>query len=342
MKTAVVILNYNGEPLLHELLPKVVAYSPQAEVIVADNASTDGSLALLKRDFPQVRVIELPENFGFAEGYNRALAQVEADFFVLLNSDVEVTENWLAPLLRFLADNPDVAACQPKLLSYNRRSQFEYAGACGGCIDRWGYSFCRGRILNTVENDHGQYDTPADIFWATGACLCIRADKFREAGGLDGRFFAHMEEIDLCWRLNARGNRIVCVPQSVVYHIGAKTLNKESPFKTYLNFRNNALMIYKNAPDARHILAVRFWLDLLAAAHLLLQGKTENAFAVVRALRDSRRMRRDFETDRRQNMQAATATKLAGFFHGSILWAYYVRRVKVARNLHLSNTTNQK
>lgn len=333
MKTSVVILNYNGETLLRELLPKAVAYSPQAEVVVADNASTDGSLALLKRDFPQVRLVELPENFGFAEGYNRALAQLDADCFVLLNSDVEVTENWLSPLVRFLEDNPDAAACQPKLLSYARRSQFEYAGACGGCIDRLGYPFCRGRILGTVEDDQGQYDAVADVFWATGACLCIRADKFREAGGFDGRFFAHMEEIDLCWRLNARGNRIACVPQSVVYHIGAKTLDKESPLKTYLNFRNNALMIYKNAPDAKRILAVRFWLDIVAAAHLLVQGKAANARAVVRALRDSRRMRRSFAADRERNLQATVAAPAAGFFAGSILWAYYVKRVKVARNL---------
>lgn len=335
MKTSVVILNYNGESLLRELLPKVVAYSPEAEVVVADNASTDGSIALLKHDFPHVRLLELPENFGFAEGYNRALAQLDADYFVLLNSDVEVTEQWLSPLVRFLDDNSDAAACQPKLLSYAHRSQFEYAGACGGYIDRLGYPFCRGRILGTVENDHGQYDTTADIFWATGACLCLRADKFREVGGLDGRFFAHMEEIDLCWRLNARGYRIACVPQSVVYHIGAKTLNKESPLKTYLNFRNNALMIYKNAPDAKHILAVRFWLDLAAAAHLLLQGKVKNACAVVRALRDSRQMQSAFAADRKQNLQLTTAQHHAGQFRGSILWQYYIKRIKMAQNLPL-------
>ena len=335
MKTSVVILNYNGESLLRELLPKVVAYSPQAEVVVADNASTDGSLALLKRDFPQVRLVELPENFGFAEGYNRALAQLDADYFVLLNSDVEVTENWLLPLTLFLDENPDAAACQPKLLSYTHRSQFEYAGACGGYIDRLGYPFCRGRILNTVETDHGQYDAIANIFWATGACLCIRADKFREVGGLDSRFFAHMEEIDLCWRLNARGYRIACVPQSVVYHIGAKTLDKESPLKTYLNFRNNALMIYKNAPAAKRILCARFWLDLAAAAHLLLQGKTKNAAAVLRAMRHSRRMRRDFAADRQQNLRLTVVPEPEGLFRGSILWQYYVKRVKMARNLPL-------
>ena len=333
MKIAVVILNYNGAALLHDLLPKVVEFSPQAEVIVADNASTDDSLAVLRDEFPQVRLIQLEKNFGFAEGYNRALAQIDAEVFVLLNSDVEVTPNWLVPMVDYLGKHPEVAACQPKLMSYNHRTQFEYAGACGGQIDMLGYPFCRGRILDTVEEDRGQYDEVADIFWATGACLCIRADRFREVGGLDGRFFAHMEEIDLCWRLGARGHRIVCVPQSVVYHIGAKTLNAESPFKTYLNFRNCALMIYKNSLHAHCVLFVRFWLDMVAALHLLLQRKPKNAAAVLRALHDFHRMRSDFKKDRDKNLKKTVVARPAGFFADSILWQYYFRKRKVARDL---------
>ena len=262
MSVAVVILNYNGKKLLEELLPKVIAYSPEAEVIVADNASTDGSLALMETTFRDTRLIKLPRNFGFAGGYNEALSKVKADYYVLLNSDVEVTENWLAPLISYMDAHPRTAACQPKIKSYYQRTHFEYAGACGGYIDKFGYPFCRGRILDTLEPDNGQYDTVTDIFWATGACLFVRAEKYHKVGGLDERFFAHMEEIDLCWRLKARGNAIVCIPQSTVYHMGAQTLNKEHPRKTYLNFRNNWLMLYKNAP--KHIgrtLFERLFLD---------------------------------------------------------------------------------
>ncbi|MGN0186683.1 MAG: glycosyltransferase family 2 protein [Paludibacteraceae bacterium] len=334
MKTAVVILNYNGEALLRTLLPSVVEHSPHAEVIVADNASTDGSLNLLRQTFPQVRLITLSENYGFAEGYNRALAQIEADYFVLLNSDVEVTVHWLEPLIDYMAQHTDVAACQPKIKSYTDRTKFEYAGACGGYIDALGYPFCRGRILSTLEPDNGQYDTVADVFWASGACLLVRADKFREVGGLDGRFFAHMEEIDLCWRLQARGNRIVCLPQSTVYHIGAKTLATEHPMKTYLNFRNNLLMIYKNEPAASTILTARLLLDWVAALHLLCQGKWRNVCAVLRAQKDFFVMRKHFVADRCKNLQATVNHNINGKFQGSILWQYYIRRRRVAHNLH--------
>lgn len=334
MKTAVVILNYNGEALLRTLLPTVVAYSPQAEVVVADNASTDGSLQLLRQTFPQVRIIALSENYGFAEGYNRALAQVDADYFVLLNSDVEVTEHWLEPLSDYMMQHVDVAACQPKIMSYTDRTKFEYAGACGGYIDALGYPFCRGRIFSTVESDNGQYDNVADVFWASGACLLVRADKFREVGGLDGRFFAHMEEIDFCWRLLARGSRIVCIPQSTVYHIGAKTLAKEHPMKTYLNFRNNLLMIYKNAASATIILTLRILLDWLAAAQFLLQGRVANFTAVLRAQKDFFGMRKNFVSDRRENLQATVNKDIKCKLQGSVLWQYYIARRKVARKLH--------
>ncbi len=333
MKIAVVILNYNGESLLREFLPKVVAFSSQAEVVVADNASTDGSIALLKNEFPQVRTICLSENFGFAEGYNRALAEIDADYFVLLNSDVEVTENWLSPMLDFMESHAEVAACQPKILSYNEREKFEYAGACGGYIDSLGYPFCRGRIFTTVESDEGQYDKIAPVFWASGACLFVRADKFREVGGLDGRFFAHMEEIDFCWRLQARGNRLVCVPQSTIFHIGAKTLAKENPMKTYLNFRNNLLMIYKNERHATRILAARFLLDWVAAFQMLLQGKLGDFKAVFRAQRDFCRQKKTFAEARAENLQLTINNDLDGRLSGSILWNYYVKRKKVARKL---------
>ncbi|MBQ2293175.1 MAG: glycosyltransferase, partial [Bacteroidaceae bacterium] len=258
-RIAVVILNFNGAEMLRAFLPSVVDYSPEAEVIVADNCSTDASAQVMREEFPTVRYIQLEKNYGFADGYNRALAQVEAEYFLLLNSDVEVTQGWLAPMLEYMDSHPGVAACQPKLLSYKNKIEFEYAGACGGFIDKYGYPYCRGRIFDTVEEDKGQYDSVAELFWATGAALMIRAEDYRAAGGLDGTFFAHMEEIDLCWRLRSRGRGIVCIPQSCVYHVGGATLNKSNPRKTYLNFRNNLLMLYKNLPENElsHVMFVR-------------------------------------------------------------------------------------
>lgn len=342
MSVAVVILNYNGKKLLEELLPKVIAYSPEAEVIVADNASTDGSVALMETTFIDTRLIKLPRNFGFAGGYNEALSKVKADYYVLLNSDVEVTENWLAPLISYMDAHPRTAACQPKIKSYYQRTHFEYAGACGGYIDKFGYPFCRGRILDTLEPDNGQYDTVTDIFWATGACLFIRAEKYHKVGGLDERFFAHMEEIDLCWRLKARGNAIVCIPQSTVYHMGAQTLNKEHPRKTYLNFRNNWLMLYKNAPKhIGRILFVRLFLDWAAAAHLMIQGKFPNAFAIIKAELSFLSKYRQFRYDRKNNLHLTKATKPKGLFNGLILWSYYVRKEQTAQNLIWKETENR-
>ena len=252
-KISHVILNWNGSEMLRTFLPSVVEFSQQdeVEICVADNGSTDDSVEVVRREFPQVRLIELASNYGFADGYNRALQQVDAEYVVLLNSDVEVTPHWLVPLMKYMDHHPEVAACQPKIRSYRQRGMFEYAGAAGGYIDRYGYPFCRGRILDKVEKDGGQYDSVESVFWATGAALFIRLKDYREAGGLDGRFFAHMEEIDLCWRLRARGRGIVCIPQSEVYHVGGATLAKENPRKTFLNFRNNLLMLYKNLQIGR-------------------------------------------------------------------------------------------
>ncbi len=233
MKVAIVILNWNGQQMLADYLGQVVEYSKdEAEIIVADNGSTDDSVEWVRTHFPEVRIIQLDRNYGFAEGYNKALVQVDCTYYVLLNSDVEVTPHWLTPLIEEMDARPEVAACQPKILSEVRKGSFEYAGACGGYIDRFGYPFCRGRIFDTVEEDHGQYDTPQEVLWASGCCLMIRADDYWSADGLDGRFFAHNEEIDLCWRLYQTGRKIFCFPQSTVYHVGGGTLPKGNPRKT--------------------------------------------------------------------------------------------------------------
>lgn len=324
-RIAVVILNFNGAEMLRAFLPSVVDYSPEAEVIVADNCSTDASAQVMREEFPAVRYIQLEKNYGFADGYNRALAQVEAEYFLLLNSDVEVTQGWLAPMLEYMDSHPEVAACQPKLLSYKNKKEFEYAGACGGFIDKYGYPYCRGRIFDTVEEDKGQYDSVAELFWATGAALMIRAEDYRAAGGLDGTFFAHMEEIDLCWRLRSRGRGIVCIPQSCVYHVGGATLNKSNPRKTYLNFRNNLLMLYKNLPEneLRHVMFVRALLDYVAAFKSLLSGDAAGCRAVLQARRDFRRIKHDYSDLRRENLEKSVEADVKERTSFSILWKYY-------------------
>ena len=324
-RIAVVILNFNGAEMLRAFLPSVVDYSPEAEVIVADNCSTDASAQVMREEFPAVRYIQLEKNYGFADGYNRALAQVEAEYFLLLNSDVEVTQGWLAPMLEYMDSHPDVAACQPKLLSYKNKKEFEYAGACGGFIDKYGYPYCRGRIFDTVEEDKGQYDSVAELFWATGAALMIRAEDYRAAGGLDGTFFAHMEEIDLCWRLRSRGRGIVCIPQSCVYHVGGATLNKSNPRKTYLNFRNNLLMLYKNLPENElsHVMFVRALLDYVAAFKSLLSGDAAGCRAVLQARRDFRRIKYDYSDLRRENLEKCVEVDVKERTSFSILWKYY-------------------
>ena len=332
MKLSIVILNWNGAEMLRRFLPSVIAYSvgEGIEICVADNASTDNSVDMLRHDFPDVRLILLEENYGFAEGYNRALAQVEATYVLLLNSDVEVTPGWLLPMLAYMDAHPEVAACQPKVRSFYRKEEFEHAGACGGFMDKYGYPFCRGRMMDTVEVDAGQYDTVTSIFWATGAALLIRTADYREAGGLDARFFAHMEEIDLCWRLRSRGRTIVCIPQSVVYHVGGGTLNKANPHKTYLNFRNNLLMLYKNLPEAElhHVMRVRWCLDMLAALQFLLKGEWGNVCALFRARRDYAVMRPACYSARSWNMANAVQTIQPERFRWSLLWRYYVKGIR--------------
>lgn len=332
-KLAIVILNWNGKEMLLRYLAGVLRCSrSEATVYVADNASTDVSLELLNTRFrPDVHTIELDRNYGFAEGYNKALRQIDAEYFLLLNSDVEVTEDWLTPLVSFMDANPDVAACQPKLLAVHDRSRFEYAGASGGYLDHYGYPFCRGRLFDTVERDNGQYDDVADVLWATGAALMIRSKDYWEAGGLDGRFFAHNEEIDLCWRLRIRGRRICCVPQSCVYHVGGGTLPKSNPMKTFLNFRNNLTMLYKCLPDAElgHVMRVRWILDYMAAWQMLLLKFSWGDFcAVYRARHAFRKWKKDFAADRAEIQSSRKETSASLRQPYSLLWQYYVKGCK--------------
>ena len=328
-KLAIVILNWNGASMLRQYLPTVLLYSrDEAAVYVADNASSDDSLSLLKTKFPEVRIVELDRNRGFADGYNKALRQIDAEYYLLLNSDIEVTHHWLTPLIEFMDSHADVAACQPKLLSIFDRDQFEYAGASGGYLDRYGYPFCRGRIFDTIERDNGQYDYPADVLWATGAALMVRSKDYWDVGGLDGRFFAHNEEIDLCWRLRIRGRRIVCLPESHVYHVGGGTLPKSNPMKTYLNFRNNLTMLYKCLPDdeLRHVMRWRWLLDYVAAFEtLILNRNFGDCRAIFRARRHFRRWRAEFEQDRQRIQASRVLKEIPEQRSFSLLWQYYVK-----------------
>ena len=341
-KVSVVIMNWNAEHLLRQFLPGLIAHSTlphdvgEVEVVVADNGSTDGSegyVFSLIGDNPSLRWLPLGMNHGFAEGYNQALLQVDTEYVVLLNDDVEVTPHWLDPLVTFMDAHPEVAVCQPKLLSQRQRDTFEYAGACGGYLDRYGYPFCRGRLFDTIESDHGQYDQPAHLLWASGACLLIRQHDYHEAGGLDGRFFAHMEEVDLCWRLRLYGRDIVCIPASTVYHVGGASLAAGSPRKTFLNFRNNLLMLYKNLPDneLHRVLAVRSLFDLLAAFVFLFKGERGNYKAVFQARREFRTMKAEYRL-LRQSVREKAAICGNPTLHVNerrplcLLWQYHVRR----------------
>lgn len=287
-EVAIVILNYNGQKFLEQFLDSVIDSSEGAEVIVADNASTDDSLYYLKENYSNIRTIELTENFGFTGGYNKALEQVQAKYYVLLNSDIQCPSNWLTPLLQLMESDEQIAACQPKIKLFSDQESFEHAGAAGGYMDYMGYPFCRGRIMHELEYDDGQYDDTVDVFWATGACLFIRADLYHRFGGLDDRFFAHMEEIDLCWRLKSEGYKIKAVGTSEVYHVGGGTLSRENPKKTYLNFRNGLFLLFKNLPSSKLFLViyVRMILDGIAGVRFLLKGEVKNLWAVLKAHRD--------------------------------------------------------
>jgi GT2 family glycosyltransferase len=333
MKTSVVILNWNGKTLMEEYLPNVVSntiiegYS-DVELVVADNGSIDGSIAFLEENYDgKIKRIDLGHNHGFAEGYNQALAQVDSKYAVLLNSDVKVTPGWLPVLVDYMDAHPDVAACQPKIRSLRRENFFEHAGAAGGFIDFLGYPFCRGRVLSFVEEDLKQYEIPIDVFWATGACLCVRMDDYRNAGGFDARFFAHMEEIDLCWRFRSRGHRVVCLPQSCIYHLGGATLNKENPRKTFLNYRNNLLMLYKNCMGNffLRVFIIRFFLDYMSVIIFLFSGKLGDVKAVLRARLSFWKMRPHFKTQRLENIQQTKISHIPEMYMGSMIFGYYFR-----------------
>ena len=305
-KTSVVILNWNGAKLLKQFLPTVLMHTQteDCEVVVADNNSSDNSIEVLRQQFPNVKLILLDKNYGFAEGYNKALQQIDSEYVVLLNSDVETSFNWLNPLIEHLEQNRDTAAVQPKILSYTNKTMFEYAGAAGGFIDRYGYPFCRGRILHELEEDKGQYDEPIEIFWATGACLCMRKDDYMEAGGLDGDFFAHMEEIDLCWRIHSAGYRIKAVTSGTVYHLGGGSLPASNPRKTYLNFRNNLLLLHKNLPqkEGKRLLFIRRLYDPLAFFMFVAKLDFKNAKAIINAHLDFKKMRKEYNTFPQTNL----------------------------------------
>ncbi len=326
-KLAIVILNWNGKRFLEQFLPSLVRSLPDyAEIVVADNASTDGSVRFLKECHPDVCVLEHAHNEGFAQGYNMALAHIEAQYYCLLNSDIEVTEHWIEPVIEMMDANPTIAAVQPKLLSYSNRDEFEYAGACGGYIDKYGYPFCRGRVFESLEKDYGQYDSEADIFWATGAALFVRSDVYRTMGGLDPDFFAHMEEIDFCWRIKNAGYKIKVNPASVVYHIGGGTLPKNNAFKTYLNFRNNLFLLLKNLPEERLTVtfALRFFLDQLAAFAFLLQGHFKDFVAVYKAMFQFYSRYKEFKAKRNTLPKLA----FADTFPESVVFIHYFKRKK--------------
>ncbi|WP_102407973.1 glycosyltransferase family 2 protein [Parabacteroides bouchesdurhonensis] len=336
-RISVVILNWNGAKLLEEFLPSVITYTPAeiAEIVVADNGSTDNSLEILKDKFPTVRIIPFTTNYGFAEGYNQALNHIDSEYTVLLNSDVEVTSGWLDALITVLDSDNSIACAQPKIRSQRNKEYFEYAGAAGGYLDIYGYPFCRGRVLHIIEKDQGQYDTTTDILWATGACLFVRTQTYKDVGGLDAQFFAHQEEVDMCWRLRCRGYRLVCIPQSIVYHVGGATLNMESPQKTFLNFRNNLLMLYKNLPEdkIRHVMRVRFWLDYIAATKFLLSGHPKNAKAVYDARKEFFSLKNSYLSIRKENLKKTILKKIPELMQQSLILQFYLKGKKTYHQL---------
>lgn len=341
---AIVILNWNGQKYLEQFLPTVVQYSFnenfETHLYVADNASTDDSIAFLEQHYPQIQRVVLSINYGFAEGYNQALANIQADFYLLLNSDVEVTENWINPLLKTLQKDGSIAACQPKIKMHADKAFFEYAGGSGGWLDRLGYPFCRGRLFSIVELDEGQYDDTVEVFWATGAALFIKADLYHKVGGFDGDYFAHMEEIDLCWRLKRAGYRIMVCPTSVVYHVGGGTLNKSNPFKNYLNFRNSLVTLLKNENSLKlsWLIPTRLVLDGLAGCLFLVEGKFKDIWSIIRA---------HFYVYghllailKKRKIAKKTIAQLSigsfrqqGIYKGSLVWQFYLKKKRFFREL---------
>nr|WP_314896798.1 glycosyltransferase family 2 protein [uncultured Flavobacterium sp.] len=329
MKIAVVILNWNGVQLLEQFLPSIVKYSLEATIYVADNASTDDSISFVLANFPSVKIVKNDINLGFAGGYNEALKHIDAEIYALVNSDIEVTENWLQPILKTFEKEPETATIQPKILDYKNKEYFEYAGAAGGFIDQYGYPYCRGRIFDTLEKDNGQYDDNCEIFWASGACFFIRSSVYKEQKGFDADFFAHQEEIDLCWRVFNKGYKIKYNSESVVYHVGGATLQQGNPKKTYLNFRNSLLMLTKNLPKDKlyWILFFRMILDGIAGMQFILQGKMNHFIAIVKAhgsfyglYAANYKKREKFQSEKYYNTK-------------SIVYLYFIKKVRIFKHL---------
>lgn len=341
IKTAVVILNWNGLGWLKKFMPSVISFSAESDtaVYMADNGSTDGSADWVTNNINDVRVIRFNSNHGFAGGYNKALKQIRAKYFVLLNSDVEVTENWLKPLTEFMDQNPEVASCQPKVRSFYRKEYFEYAGAAGGYIDKFGYTFCRGRIFDHVEKDNGQYDNYTDIFWSTGACMMVRSDAWSQCGGFDEDFFAHMEEVDLCWRFHLAGFRISYVPDSVVYHAGGGALSYDSGFKTYLNFRNNLFLLYKNLPDNKlqSTIFIRKLMDGVAALMFIFKCKAGSTLAVGKAHVDYYKSKSSLKSKRKSAAKLIKRDALRQMLNKSIVIRFYIKGEKTFSRLTFKN-----
>ena len=333
MKTAVVILNFNGKNWLEEFLPSVTANSDEADIYVIDNASSDDSVPFLKDKFPQINIIENELNYWFAGGYNEGLKKITADYYILLNSDVEVTENWITPVIQLLESDENIVAAQPKILAYHNRQYFEHAGAGGGMIDKNGYPFCRGRIFDRVEKDEGQYDDTTEIFWASGACLFIKAKSFHEFGGFDASYLAHMEEIDLCWRMKNSGKKIMYCGSSSVYHVGGGTLNYINPQKTFLNFRNSLFTLYKNLDKGLFIkILTRLFLDGIAGTKFLFSGKIRHIGSILKAHFDFYKKISHLKTERKQ-MTFKSFTGMKGMYTKNIVWQHFGRKKKTFRDL---------
>ena len=327
---SVVLLNFNGKEFLKEFLPKVVEFSKPHNVVVVDNGSTDRSAELVSKKFPEVRLIQFDTNYGFCGGYNKAIELIDSEYTVLLNTDVEVTKDWIAPILKFLRSNPEYVAAQPKILDQRDKSKFEYAGAAGGFIDHLGYPFCRGRIFQHIEEDLGQYNTTKDVFWASGSCLFIKTESFVQLGGLDEEFFAHMEEIDLCWRVWNSGKKVAVVPESKVYHVGGGTLNTANPKKTYLNFRNGLSLLIKNESPSSLLwkIPLRIMLDWVAVLKFSIESGPKHGFAILRAhWYNTINIRSVLKRRIRIN-----PTELPRYYR-SIAWEYFVRRKKTFKSL---------
>ena len=336
-KTSIIILNWNGLGFLKMFLGIVIKNSINEETVVyvADNGSTDGSPEWIAENFNEIKLIRLDKNYGFAGGYNLAINQINSKYVVLLNSDIEVTQNWLHPLVSFMDNNPDVASCQPKILSYNQKDHFEHAGAAGCFIDKYGFPFCRGRIINKVEKDTGQYDSQINVFWSSGACMIVRSEAWKKCGGFDTDFFAHMEEVDLCWRFHKAGYRVCFLPDSVIYHVGGGTLPYSSPLKTYLNFRNSLFLLYKNLPDNKlyKVLFIRRILDVLAAIYFLLQGNFRSVRAVWKAHIDFYRVIAELKEKRKSVKKLVVNNTNESVLNKSIVFEFYVKGNKTYKSL---------